>query len=87
MGKNLIIVTFSRFIALTSSVLAGFLLPKIFTVTGYGFFKIFTLYAVYTSMSHFGFVDGILLKMAGKTYKELDVFKVRTYTCFLYFFR
>lgn len=82
LGKSLLFVAFSRFISLFSSVLVGFLLPKMFSITDYGFFRIFTLYAVYTALLHFGFVDGILLKLAGKDYHELDREEMRTYTRF-----
>ena len=85
-GKNLFFVAFSRLISLTSSIAVGLLLPKIFSVTDYGYFKVFTLYAVYTALLHFGFVDGILLKFAGKNYDELDYEKVRGYTQFFIVF-
>lgn len=55
---------------------------EIFSVSDYGFYKVFTLYAVYTALLHFGFVDGILLKLSGKSYNELDFSEMRTYTRF-----
>ena len=85
-GRNLLWVVVGRVIALLSSVAVGLLLPKIFSVTDYGYFKMFTLYAVYTGLLHFGFIDGILLKLAGKEYEELDVEKVRAYTKFFVLF-
>lgn len=81
-GKNLFLVAFSRGASLVSSVFAGFLIPKFFSVSDYGFYKVFTLYAVYTALLHFGFVDGILLKLSGKSYNELDFSEMRTYTRF-----
>lgn len=80
--NSLLGVTFSRFISLLSSVAVGLLLPKILSVTDYGYLKIFTLYAVYTAFLHFGFVDGILLKIAGTSYDDLNVKKMRSYTRF-----
>lgn len=84
-GRNLFVVAFSRMISLMSSVAVGFVLPKILSVTDYGFYKVFTLYAVYTALLHFGFVDGILLKISGKEYRELDPQKMRAYTRFFVF--
>lgn len=81
-GKSLVIVAFSRMVSLISSVAVGFILPKILSMTDYGYFKVFTLYAVYTALLHFGFVDGILLKISGMDYKDLDPTKMRTYTRF-----
>ncbi len=80
--KNLFFVAFSRLVSLASNVIVGLLLPKMFSVTDYGFFKVFTLYAVYTALLHFGFVDGILLKLAGVGYSELNKGRLRAYTQF-----
>lgn len=84
--RNLFVVVFSRIISLTSSVAVGFILPKILSITDYGFYKVFTLYAVYTALLHFGFVDGVLLKLSGKEYEELDSQKMRTLTRFFIVF-
>ena len=85
-GRSLLSVAFSRGIALLSSVAVGFLLPKMLSVSDYGFYKTFTLYAVYMALLHFGFVDGILLKLAGKDYNELDARVMRAYTRFFILF-
>lgn len=81
-GKNMFFVAFSRGLSLVSNVFIGFLLPKFLSITDYGFYKVFTLYAVYTALLHFGFVDGILLKLSGKEYDELDYLKMRTFSKF-----
>lgn len=86
LGKSLFFVAFSRLVSLLSSVVVGFLLPKIFSISDYGYFRVFTLYAVYTALLHFGFVDGILLKLAGKEFRELDREEMRTYTRFFIMF-
>jgi len=86
LSKDLLFVATSRMISLFSGVAIGLLLPKIFSVIDYGYFKIFTLYAVYMTLTHFGFVDGILLKLAGKKYCDLEMEKMRTYTCFFMIF-
>ena len=86
LGKNLFRVAFSRMVSLLSSIAVGLLLPKIFSISDYGYFKVFTLYAVYTTLLHFGFVDGLLLKLAGKDYDELNREKMRVYTRFFIVF-
>ena len=83
--NNLVKVVFSRVVSLFSSIIVGFLLPKMFSITDYGFYKVFTLYATYTALLHFGFVDGVSLKMAGKDYRELEISQMRTYTRFFMF--
>ena len=85
--KNIIHVAFSRGVSLLSGVAVGLLIPKILSVEGYGYFKIYTLYITYTALLHFGFVDGILLRLAGKDYEKLDKSKVRTYTVFFVSFQ
>ncbi|MBE6631280.1 MAG: hypothetical protein E7623_01110 [Ruminococcaceae bacterium] len=79
---NITKVTASRIISLFSSVLAALLIPKLLSIDGYGQYKTYTLYITYTALLHFGFVDGILLKFAGRSYEELDKRKLRGYTSF-----
>ncbi|CAM3223398.1 hypothetical protein [Lentilactobacillus buchneri] len=69
--KNLIMVLLSNTLILLSSIVVGLIIPKILGVTNYGYYKIFTLYAGYTSLLHFGFLDGILLKHGDKDFNEL----------------
>lgn len=80
--QNLKTVLISNFFVLLSSIVTGFVIPKLLGVIDYGYYKTFTLYAGYIPLFHFGFVDGILLLFAGKEYDELDKKKFRTYTNF-----
>ena len=80
--SNIIKVTFSRGLSLLSSIAIGFIIPKALGITGFGFYKIFTLYSSYVILLHFGFIDGILLKFAGANESELDLKEFRTYTSF-----
>lgn len=70
--KNLIMVLLSNTLILLSSIVVGLIIPKILGVTNYGYYKIFTLYAGYTSLLHFGFLDGILLKHGDEDFNELN---------------
>ena len=85
--KDLLLVVFSNVIVLLSSIITGFIIPKILGVTEYGFYKIFTLYLGYAPLLHLGFVDGILLQFAGKKFDELDKHCFRTYTKFFMTFQ
>lgn len=80
--RSLFGVALSRLISLLSSISVGLLLPKILSVSDYGYLKLFTLYAVYTALLHFGFVDGILLKLAGTDYSDLNFRHIRSYSKF-----
>ena len=84
--KDLFMVAFSNFVILISSIITGFVVPKILGVVGYGYYKIFTLYLSYSALMHLGYVDGVLLTFAGKEYNELSQEKFRMYTKFFFFF-
>ena len=59
--KDSISIISSNIFLLLSGVLNGIILPKIMGVTQYGYYKVFSLYAGYIALLHFGFVDGMLL--------------------------
>lgn len=80
-------VMVGRIAVLLSGLVTGFVLPKVLGVTDYGYLKIYTLYTVYTSLLHCGFVDGILLKYAGRSYEELDFRELRSCSQFFIFFQ
>ncbi len=82
--KNTLIVLIGNGISIISGFLVGFLIPKILGVSEYGYYKTFTLYSSYIGILHFGFVDGIYLKFAGKRYDELDKKQFRTFTRFFF---
>ena len=86
-SKDLITVIFSNLIILLSSVVTGFIVPKLLGVEGYGYYKIFTLYLSYSALAHMGYVDGVLLQFAGKEYEELSKEKFRRYTAFFFEFQ
>ena len=81
--KNILFIAISNIIKLISSILIGFIIPKILGVTDYGYYKIFILYMTYVGLFHFGFIDGIYLKYGGVDYNELNKIKFRSYFRFL----
>lgn len=83
--KSILIVLISNVISMLSSILIGFVIPKIMGVSEYGYYKTFTLYSSYIGVLHFGFIDGIYLKFAGQKYEDLDKRQLNTYTRFLFF--
>lgn len=85
--RNIIKITFSRGLSLLSSVAIGLIIPIALGVTGYGYYKIFTLYSSYLILLHFGFVDGVLLRFAGDRYDQLDFQEMRSYTVFYVLFQ
>lgn len=70
--RELLMVLSSNMLILLSSIFTGLIVPKLLGVSGYGYFKIFTLYTSYTALLHFGFIDGILLEHGADDYKVLN---------------
>ncbi|MCT6848153.1 MAG: hypothetical protein M3Z77_01020, partial [Apilactobacillus kunkeei] len=68
------------------SVLSSFITPVILGHDGYGYYKIFSLYMTYVPLLHIGFIDGILIRNAGKKLEDISFKKFRTYTLFLLIF-
>lgn len=84
--KNIINLMISNLISLMISVLSSFITPVILGHDGYGYYKIFSLYTTYVPLFHMGFIDGILIRNAGKKIEDISFKKFRTYTLFLLIF-
>lgn len=84
--KNIINLMISNLISLMISVLSSFITPVILGHDGYGYYKIFSLYTTYVPLLHIGFIDGILIRNAGKRLEDISFKKFRTYTLFLLIF-
>lgn len=69
--KSFTAVALSNCTTIISGLIVGFLIPKILTVEGYGFYKTFTLYATYIGFFSLGMIDGIVLD-----YGDKDLFKL-----------
>lgn len=79
--KNEFILNFSRvFIANLTALLLSIVLiifgPKILSVSGFGYWQLYVLYAGYVSLFHFGIIDGLYLKIGGEDYQNLDKSKL-----------
>lgn len=76
---NILKVVASNITTIISGVFVGFLLPKVISVSDYGFYKIFSLYFNYLGVLSLGIIDGIVLKYGAKEYSELDRERFRSY--------
>jgi len=77
--RNILSVTMSNITTIFAGVVVGFIIPKIFTVEDYGFYKVFTLYITYIGFFSLGIIDGIVLKFGGYDYDKLNKPKFRSY--------
>lgn len=62
----------SQAISLLTSLLMSFVLPKLISVEDYGYWQLFMLYAGYVGLFHFGFGDGLYLKLGGQYFDQID---------------
>lgn len=84
--KNAVNMILSNMLTLFISFLSAFITPIILGHDQYGYYKIFTLYITYVPLFHMGFIDGVLIKYAGKDFKDISVEKFRSYTKFFFCF-
>lgn len=71
-SKDIIVVTVGNALYLLAQIAIGLLLPMVMSVDDFGYYKVYTLYFTYGGLLHFGFVDGLLLKLGGRRYSDLD---------------
>jgi O-antigen/teichoic acid export membrane protein len=62
----------SQVISLLVSVCLSLLLPKYLSVEDYGYWQMFILYSSYVGILHFGFNDGVYLKLGGTKFIEIN---------------
>ncbi|MFB5367120.1 lipopolysaccharide biosynthesis protein [Enterococcus faecium] len=70
--KNLYYTVAANFATLGISVLLNLFVPKLLGVTEYSYWQLYVFYSTYVGFLHFGWVDGIYLKIGGEEYDKLD---------------
>lgn len=63
---------FSQGISLLTGIWVSFVLPKYIDLADYGYWQLFLLYSSYIGIFHFGFNDGIYLRLGGKSFDSED---------------
>ena len=71
-GKDVLTYGFGQFILLICGFINFLIIPKLLTVEDYGYWQLFMLFGSYIGILHLGFIDGLLIRWAGK---KLSVFK------------
>lgn len=82
-AKNFGFVLGSNILSLIRGVVVSLVIPKILTVEAYGDYKLFALYLTYIGLLHFGLIDGICVKYAGKTIEEIGREKLKAFSLLL----
>ena len=70
--KNLNYTVSANFLVLGISVVLNLVVPKFIGVKEYSFWQLYVFYSSYVGFFHFGWLDGIYLKIGGAEYDELD---------------
>lgn len=65
-GKDALIYTAGQGLLILFGFIQLLIIPKYLSVEGYGYWQLFMLYASYVGILHLGFIDGILVRWAGK---------------------
>ncbi|WP_273729615.1 hypothetical protein [Leuconostoc mesenteroides] len=73
----------SNLLSLLISIIIVLVVPKLIGVLDYGYWQIFTFYAGYVGILHFGLLDGIYLRYGGIYYSDLDKGKMYSQFCIL----
>ncbi len=70
--KNMSYTITSNLISLIVSTLVVLIIPKVIGVEEYGYWQLYIFYSSYVGFLHFGWNDGIYLRIGGDEYKNLD---------------
>ena len=70
--KNVSFVFLANLIATIGSAVLSIIIPRLVSVADYGYWQLHSLYAGYVALLHFGWVDGVYIRYAGKDYNDLD---------------
>lgn len=71
--KGIFYIVLIHAISFFATLMIVLVMPKLFSVDDYGYWQVYTLYTGYVGLTHFGFMDGLYLKLLGKNYDELDL--------------
>lgn len=77
--KGIFYIVLIHAISFFATLMIVLVLPKLFSVDDYGYWQVYTLYTGYVGLTHFGFMDGLYLKLLGKNYDELDLKILRSH--------
>lgn len=84
--KNLNYTVTANFLVLGISVILNLVVPKFIGVSEYGYWQLYIFYSSYVGFFHFGWIDGIYLKIGGENYGDLDTRKLGTQFKYLFIF-
>lgn len=85
--KNLNYTVTANFLVLIISVVLNLVVPRFLGVREYGFWQLYVFYSGYVGFFHFGWIDGIYLKIGGEEYDNLDKRNLGSQFYYLFIFQ
>ena len=76
MKKDIFKIFSSNLIKMLVTFVTAFLVPMVLSIDDYGYYKVYTFYAAYIGIFHFGYCDGIYLDYGGKKESEIETEKI-----------
>lgn len=70
--KGIAYVFLATIVGFIINLLINFILPKFLPIESYADIKLYQLYITYVGILHFGFSDGMYLRLGGKNLKNID---------------
>jgi O-antigen/teichoic acid export membrane protein len=71
-SSDVLIFSFGQAVLLAFGVVQSLIIPKFLTTADYGYWQLFLLFTAYVGILHFGFLDGILVRWAGKELTDIQ---------------
>lgn len=68
-SSDVLIYSFGQALLLIFGFIQSLIIPKYLSTTDYGYWQLFLLYTTYVGILHLGFLDGILVRWAGKDFE------------------
>jgi len=70
-SNDILVFSFGQTILLIFVLIQSLIIPKYLSTADYGYWQIFLLFTTYIGILHFGFLDGILVRFAGKKFDDI----------------
>jgi len=70
-GSDVLIYSSGQILLLIFGLVQSLIIPKYLSTADYGYWQLFLLYTNYVGILHLGFLDGILVRWAGKNLEDL----------------
>lgn len=70
-GSDVLIYSFGQVLLLIFGLIQSLIIPKYLSTADYGYWQLFLLSTAYVGILHFGFLDGILVRWAGKEFGDI----------------